>query len=113
MMLRSSVLSNNWLRALFVLVATFATAGLARAGGPNRHSCQKALARANEAAVAYETKAARTLVRIEIGSGAIGTKHELVREIEPGDYGAFAVGERGVISMIKLSVLDGTGKELV
>jgi hypothetical protein len=93
------------------IAASLVAAGAAHAAGGKRHSSQKALARSIEAITAFQ-KRGDSVLKAEIGSGAIGAKHLLSCTVDDGSYVAFAVGERGTITMLELSAKDEAGKEL-
>lgn len=101
------------LRASFLALAVALSllGGVAHAGGSKRHSSQKALARSMEAIIALQ-KGGDCILKAEIGAGPIGFKQTLSASVDEGSYTAFAVGERGTITMLELRAKDDAGKEL-
>ena len=103
------------LRASFLTLALslslVVAAGVAHAAGGKRHSSQKSLARSVEACSALQ-KGGDCLLKAEIGAGPIGFKQTMSTNVEEGTYTAFAVGERGTITMLELRAKDDAGKEI-
>jgi hypothetical protein len=101
------------LRAAPVAVAaTLLAASLAHAGG-SVHSCQKIVHRA-AGAVSALSKGSGSVVRAEVGILTTKAKKTTItKELDAGDYLAFAVTDQTQINGLELGILDSSGKDVV